>query len=162
MLSGIDRELTPEQLRAAAAAVARSDEVRDFVLETTASRAYRELFASEHVSGWVIRWGETADTGFHDHDASAGAVYVLDGQVREERLAIGSESRPRTYGPGESFAFEAADIHCVSHAGDSPALTVHLYSPPLRQMGAYLIERSGLLRRLTISHEEELRPLTPA
>lgn len=82
--------------------------------------------------------------------------------MREERLAVGREPRIRTVGPGESFAFEAADIHRVLHTGDGPALTVHLYSPPLRQMGAYLIEPSGLLRRHAISHEEELRPLTPA
>jgi len=68
----------------------------------------------------------------------------------------------RLGGRGESFAFEASDVHRVSHAGGAPALTVHLYSPPLRQMEAYLIEPSGLVRRITISHEQELRPLTPA
>jgi quercetin dioxygenase-like cupin family protein len=155
-------ELSAEELRTAVDALARSEQVSDFALETDASRAYRELVTEGHLSAWVIRWGETADTGFHDHDVSAGAVHVIEGRVREERLVVGSEPRVRTYGPGESFAFEAADIHRVSHAGDNPALTVHLYSPPLRQMGAYLIERSGLLRRLTISYEEELKPLTPA
>ena len=87
---------------------------------------------------------------------------MVEGQVRDERLALGSAPRVRTYGPGESFAFEASDVHRVSHAGGAPALTVHLYSPPLRQMEAYLIEPSGLVRRITISHEQELRPLTPA
>ena len=154
--------LDPEELQTAVAVLADSEEVASFAVETTASRVYRELFTNELMSAWVIRWGDSADTGFHDHDISAGAVHVLQGHVREERLAVGGEPRVRVYGPGESFAFEAADIHRVTHAGDQPALTVHLYSPPLRQMGAYLIERSGLLRRLTISHEEELRPLTPA
>jgi hypothetical protein len=29
-------------------------------------------------------------------------------------------------------------------------------------MGAYLSETTGIVRRMTISHEEELRPLTPS
>src|SRR3954469_1592977 len=122
------------ELRAAVAELAASEEVSDFVLGTDAVRAYRELFTNEHLSAWVIRWGEDADTGFHDHDVSAGAVHVLEGQVPEERLPLGTKPGLRTYGPGESFAFDAADIHRVSHTGEEPALTVHLYSPPLRQM----------------------------
>jgi hypothetical protein len=158
----VHRDLSPTALGKAVAVLAGSKEVSDFALDTSATRTYRELFCDEHLGAWVIRWGEAADTGFHDHDVSAGAVYVLEGQVREERLALGGKPRVRTFEEGESFAFEASDIHRVSHAGRVPALTVHLYSPPLSQMGAYLIEKTGVLRRMTITHEEELRPLTPS
>ena len=161
MSQGADRDLSGQELRALAAELARSEEVSDFVLEAGATRTYRELFRTEHASAWVIRWGEDADTGFHDHDVSAGAVSVLEGEVREERLAVGGRPRVSTYGPGGTFSLEATDIHRVTRIGDVPALTVHVYSPALTQMGAYMIEPSGLLRRMTISYEEELRPLTP-
>ena len=162
VLDGADHDLTPAELKALAAELSHSEALSLFALDTDATRAYRELFSTERVSAWAIRWTETADTGFHDHDVSDGAVYVVEGRVREERMVVGSEPRVTTYGPGESFAFDAADIHRVTHAGGEPALTVHLYSPPLQQMGAYLIEPSGVLRRMTISQEGELRPLSPA
>jgi hypothetical protein len=39
---------------------------------------------------------------------------------------------------------------------------VHAYSPPLRRMGAYLVEPSGTLQRHPLAKDEELRPLTSA
>ena len=61
---------------------------------TTASqRVYEELLRDEHLSLWLICWMDDQDTGFHDHDTSAGAVAVVEGRVREERLAVGGRSR---------------------------------------------------------------------
>ncbi len=99
------------------------------------------------------------DTGFHDHDNSAGAVAVLGGAVREERLALGGSPRERVCHAGSTFAFAAGDIHRVSHAGEGPAVTLHAYSPPLLRMGAYVVGESGLLVRHSMSCSEELRPL---
>ena len=131
----------------------------DLCLDVDAERSYRELFYGERLSTWLIHWGETADTGFHDHARSAAAVHVIRGRVRDERLKIGREPAGREYGPGETFTIEPSDIHRVLHAGDEPALTVHAYSPPLLQMGAYLVEPDGTLTRHTITQEQELRPL---
>jgi hypothetical protein len=48
----------------------------------------------------------------------------------------------------------------VRHAGDAPAVTVHAYSPPLRRMGAYVVDPdNGVLRRELLREDEELRPL---
>jgi predicted metal-dependent enzyme (double-stranded beta helix superfamily) len=122
-------------------------------------RVYEELLRDEHVSVWLICWMEDQDTGFHDHDISSGAVHVVSGQVREERLAVGGEPAGRVVGAGESFAFNAFDIHRVLHAGAEPAVTIHAYSPPLWRMGAYLVEPDGTLQRHSVSYAEELRPL---
>ena len=46
----------------------------------------------------------------------------------------------------------------MTHAGGEPAVTVHAYSPPLRRLGAYVVEPSGALRREPISAAEELVP----
>ena len=99
------------------------------------------------------------DTGYHDHDLSAGAVAVARGAVREERLVLGGAPAARTAAAGESFTFGPADIHRVSHAGGEPAITVHAYSPPLWRMGAYEVLPTGELRRWSLSYAEELRPI---
>jgi hypothetical protein len=131
----------------------------DLCLNFDADRSYQELFVGRRLSTWLIHWGETADTGFHDHARSAAAVHVIRGRVRDERLNIGAQPVGREYGPGETFTIEPSAIHRVLHAGQEPALTVHAYSPPLLQMGAYLVEPDGTLTRHTITHEQELRPL---
>jgi predicted metal-dependent enzyme (double-stranded beta helix superfamily) len=122
-------------------------------------RVYELLRHDADVMVWLICWMQDHDTGFHDHDISSGAVAVARGQVREERLRVGSGPVARTLGPGEVFDFEAADIHRVLHAGDAPAVTINAYSPPLWRMGSYLVEPGGALRRFSVSYAEELRPL---
>ena len=56
----------------------------------------------------------------------------------------------------------AADIHRVRHEGADPAVTLHVYSPPLLQMGAYAVGSDGVLVRHAMSSSEELRPAAAA
>ena len=160
------RDLTEEQLRGVAGRIAArpalwSEDVRHDRLQ----RTYKQLLCDEHLDVWLLCWSHDHDTGFHDHDLSAGAVAVVAGSVREERLVLG---RPvdapiaRTAGAGSSFSFGASDIHRVLHAGTEPAVTIHAYSPPLVRMGSYTIEPTGQLRRHSVSHEQELRQLDTA
>jgi hypothetical protein len=128
------------------------------VSHDSTQRVYEELLSDEHVTAWLICWMDEHDTGFHDHDVSAGAVAVVSGAVREERLAIDGPTRNGIFRVGGSFHFSAADIHRVSHAGSDPAVTLHVYSPPLLRMGAYVIGEDGVLARHPMSYEEELRP----
>ena len=143
----------------------RPDLWRHLVSHRADARTYEQLHRDDHVAVWLICWMNDHDTGFHDHDLSAGAVAVVAGSVREERLVLG---RPvdspitRTVGAGSSFDFGASDIHRVLHAGGAPAVTIHAYSPPLVRMGSYAIEPSGQLRRHAVSYETELRQLDVA
>jgi predicted metal-dependent enzyme (double-stranded beta helix superfamily) len=125
-------------------------------------RHYTLLRRDDHVAVWLICWMDDHDTGFHDHDVSAGAVAVVAGAVREERLVLGGGTVDRVSRAGESFTFAASDIHRVRHAGTQPAVTIHAYSPPLWRMGAYEVAATGELRRHSVSYAEELRPLAPA
>ena len=100
------------------------------------------------------------DTGFHDHDLSAGALSVVRGaRPRGAPRARRRARQPRTLSAGQSLTFAASDIHRVSHAGSEPAVTLHAYSPPLWRMGAYEVSPDGTLRRHSMSYAEELRPL---
>jgi predicted metal-dependent enzyme (double-stranded beta helix superfamily) len=122
-------------------------------------RTYELIHHDHDVMAWLLCWMDDHDTGFHDHDLSAGAVHVIQGRIREQRLRLGREPITREFGPGASFAFSASDIHRVAHAGGGPATTLHVYSPPLWRMGAYEVEPDGSLRRHSLSYAEELRPL---
>jgi hypothetical protein len=51
------------------------------------------------------------------------------------------------------------DIHRVLHAGEDPAVTLHVYSPPLLSMGAYVVSEEGRLERKALPASEELRAL---
>ncbi|HET7443528.1 MAG TPA: cysteine dioxygenase family protein [Solirubrobacterales bacterium] len=160
------RDLTNEELLAVANQIAARPELwSNHVEHDPNQRTYAELLRDEHLDVWLICWSEDHDTGFHDHDLSAGAVAVVAGSVREERLVLG---RPvdapitRTVSAGSSFDFGASDIHRVLHAGGAPAVTIHAYSPPLVRMGSYAIEPNGQLRRHAVSYETELRQLDVA
>jgi predicted metal-dependent enzyme (double-stranded beta helix superfamily) len=134
----------------------------DHVKHDRTQRTYEELFSDEHVTAWLICWMEDHDTGFHDHDISCGAVAVVSGRVREERLTLEEAPTSQAFRAGESFHFTPADIHRVRHTGDGPAVTLHVYSPPLLSMGAYVVDENGRLTRQTMPSSEELRPLEGA
>ncbi len=125
-----------------------------------AQRIFECLRLDDHVEIWLICWMPGHDTGFHDHDLSSGAVVVAQGAVVEERMRLGGDPEVRRYVPGDVFDFSPVDIHRVTHAGTTPATTLHAYSPPLRRMGAYLIQPGGTLERHPLAKDEELRPHT--
>ncbi|HUA73407.1 MAG TPA: cysteine dioxygenase family protein [Solirubrobacteraceae bacterium] len=129
----------------------------DHVRHDPTQRVYEELLSEQHLTAWLICWMDDQDTGYHDHDVSAGAVAVLGGRVREERLRIGGEPVSRSFAAGQAFHFAPSDIHRVRHDGRDPAVTLHVYSPPLARMGAYAIGEDGVLMRRTQGSSEELR-----
>jgi quercetin dioxygenase-like cupin family protein len=127
------------------------------VRHTDDARVYEQIWDSEEVNAWVICWSQDQDTGFHDHDVSAAAILVIDGQVREERLRLGAAPETRVGGPGEMLFVPPTAIHRVVHAGDRPAITIHAYSPPLTRTGAYRLGPGGELERTSQPYAEELR-----
>jgi predicted metal-dependent enzyme (double-stranded beta helix superfamily) len=158
----VQRQLSLTELRALVERLA-ADEAswRHLVKPQRERRYYDQILSEGFVGVWLICWMDEHDTGFHDHDASSGAVTVVEGRLREERLAVGAPPG-RVYGAGETFAFGPHDIHRMSHAGGGPAVSIHAYSPPLSRMGAYAIGPQGVLTRTSVSYEQELRPLDRA
>jgi predicted metal-dependent enzyme (double-stranded beta helix superfamily) len=156
-----ERDLSGPELAAFVAELADRPELWiHLVHHDHVQRVYEELFSDPFLTAWLICWSEDHDTGYHDHDVSAGAVAVVGGRVREERLTIdGAGAASRTFAAGDSFHFSAADIHRVRHAGADPAVTLHVYSPPLARMGAYVIGSDGVLARHPVASGQELRPL---
>jgi predicted metal-dependent enzyme (double-stranded beta helix superfamily) len=153
--------LTRAQLREIVADLAASPERwAHLVRHDPAQRVFQCLRLDDEVEVWLICWMPGHDTGFHDHDLSSGAVVVAQGAVVEERLRLGVPPEVHRYVPGDVFDFSPVDIHRVTHAGTTPATTLHAYSPPLRRMGAYLVQPGGTLERHPLAKDEELRPLS--
>ena len=158
--------LTGEELVEFAAALATTGRPRSRPLHVRGGgRPYRLVWSDANVNAWLIAWYDDADTGFHDHDASAAGIVVIDGAVLEDRLALDGPPITRRYERGESFLLPATAIHRVRHGGRRPALTIHAYSPPLRTQGVYRVAADGALEREAVPHTEELgrpRPMPAA
>jgi quercetin dioxygenase-like cupin family protein len=121
-------------------------------------RVFAPLDAGPYAGAWLICWMPGHDTGFHDHDHSSGAVTVVSGQVREERIGADWQVKGRTYEAGEVFSFVSGDIHRMLHVGTEPAISIHVYSPKLKIMGAYAFGEGGMQRHL-LGPDDELKPL---
>jgi hypothetical protein len=82
-----DRTLGAEELRSLAAGLAADPERwRAHVRHDPGRRTYHPLLETGHAIAWLICWMPGHDTGFHDHDGCGGAVAVVEGAVREERI----------------------------------------------------------------------------
>jgi quercetin dioxygenase-like cupin family protein len=126
-------------------------------LPTTGTSQSVVLWQDEDCVAWLNVVLDGRDTGFHDHDGSAAGVHVLRGSVTNEGLPVGGGRRIHRYGPGDSFWVPAAGIHRMKH--EAAAVTVHIYSPPLRAIGYYEIV-DGLLQR-TLGPPDEASPESP-
>ena len=153
------RDLAPEELRDLVATVASDpDAWAHLVGFHDQERVYASLHRDPHVDIWLLCWTPVNDTGWHDHDISSGAVAVVAGELVENNLRVGSPSLENRVGAGESFSFDSDHIHRLNGA-EKGTVSVHAYSPPLWRMGQYAVDEDGVLRRVSVSYADELRPI---
>jgi len=69
---------------------------RPLVHHDPAERTFALLHRDEQSEVYVVCWMGDHDTGFQDHEECAAAILVLEGAIREERLALGSYAAPAT------------------------------------------------------------------
>jgi hypothetical protein len=137
-----DRALSPEECAERAREAAALVDVS--TLDRTGPGEAVLLWRDDNCEAWLNLWWEPRDTGYHDHDGSAVGVYVIEGKAWNEPLVFGSGRRRREYGPGDSFSFPGDGIHRMDH--ERGAITIHVYSPPIRSIGHYEIEDGELHR----------------
>jgi quercetin dioxygenase-like cupin family protein len=99
-------------------------------------RWYERLSAGRDHEVWLISWLPGQATGFHDHGESEGAFTVVLGRLEEREPGAA-----RTVVAGGSWTFGRDYVHDVRNSSDAPAVSVHVYSPPLSSMRRY--ERTG-------------------
>jgi hypothetical protein len=153
-----EHDLDPRELRSLVDDLAARPELwGDRLAFSDEHRHYACLHRSDHVDIWLLCWTRRNDTGWHDHDISSGAVRVVQGAINEQSPRIGGDHRTRTVPAGRSFGFGPEHIHRLIGDTDD-TVTIHAYSPPLWRLGQYSIEADGLMRRVSVSYADELRP----
>jgi quercetin dioxygenase-like cupin family protein len=103
-------------------------------------RWYERLHQDEYHEVWLISWLPGQATGFHDHGDSEGAFTVVLGSLEERE-----PGETHTVEAGQSCAFGADYVHDVRNASAAPAVSVHVYSPPLSTMRRYEQTDEGLV-----------------
>jgi hypothetical protein len=137
-----DHDLTPEECMALARYAAERIDLA--ALERGGEGSFELLWRDDHSEAWLNTWWEPRDTGFHDHGGSCVGVHVLEGRATSEALVVVGPRRVHTYGAGQSFSAPVTGIHHVDH--ERGAVTIHVYSPPLGEIGHYEVV-DGELRR---------------
>jgi hypothetical protein len=152
--------LTRPQLAELATAVGREPRFwSHLVRHDPETRYFNQIYRDANLDVWLICWLDAQDTGYHDHELSSGAVYVVEGSLCEDYFYRDAEGwitvRTRERPEGTVFDFDGASIHGVRHAGGPPASSIHVYSPALWRMGYYEPGEGGV-RRTSITYADEL------
>lgn len=131
---------------------------RELVDYSDEHRVFVSLYRDDYVDVWLLCWTRESDTGWHDHDISAGAVRVVKGALTESNPRIGGQAAEKIVGAGEAFSFGPDHIHRLTGEQER-SVSIHAYSPPLWRLGQYAIDGEGVMRRQSISYADELRPV---
>ncbi len=154
-----DRALTAQELKAWVGELAERPDLWEHLIDHSGgTRHYASLFRNSDIDVWLLCWNTQDDTGWHDHDISSGAVAVTKGSVSEASPRLGGEPATRVVDAGRVFSFGPDHIHRMAGHIDG-SVSLHAYSPPLWRMGQYAISRSGVMRRMSVSYADELRPI---
>jgi hypothetical protein len=157
-----ERDLDQQELLELAISVANDSlQWAPHVAFSAGERHYVSLHRDAYVDVWVLCWTPEDDTGWHDHDISAGAVAVVQGELTEHNLSIGVHGVATEVGAGTAFSFGPEHIHRLT-GHDPGSVSIHAYSPPLWRMGQYVVTDEGTLKRKSVSYADELRPLEDA
>ena len=94
-------------------------------------RRWALIASTDAYSAWVIAWPGGTGLGLHDHDGSAAAIRVVTGRLRE-RYVAGDELTTRWLDAGTRQLLVGDHRHEMINVGSVEAISVHVYSPPLR------------------------------
>ena len=125
------------------------------------NRWWMLLSKDDHVDIWLLSWLPGQATDLHDHGRSAAAFTVVGGRLSEVRLD--ERGRATTYSrrPDSMIWLAPGVVHDVSGAGVEPAVSIHAYSPPLREMNYYAPDRRGRLQVVRTVATQEPEQGTP-
>lgn len=140
--------LTVTELTALVAAVAADEDTWSARLELPrgTERWWTQLMSDAGVDVWLLSWLPGHSTDLHDHGPSAAAFTVVRGQLTELRQAADGRLRAARRDRGSVTGLAPGVIHDVHGSGRVPTVSIHAYSPPLREMNYYELDRHGSVR----------------
>jgi len=118
-------------------------------LADLSERCWTRIAESESYEAWAIGWPPRGSIDLHDHGDSAGAVFVVSGQLTETRLVRGDGGRTcaevTSLFAGDSIELPSWCVHDVVNLGSTSAVSIHVYGPKLRSMTYYSFEGESLI-----------------
>ena len=136
---GVERPFTSDELRALAEGVdLASFEAGDHCCYNERRYARNTVFENEHFELVVICWRPGQASAVHDHGSSLCLYLVVEGEFDERLFELGEDGEPvptttRRWGKGGITIATGPDVHQIANDSDQNLLTVHVYSPPLKQ-----------------------------
>jgi len=99
------------------------------------------LVQNDAIKIMLIRWQPGDLSDIHGHAIGGGLIKVLHGEIEEKRFTADSEQRllaKSTYLPDHiCYIDDVMGLHSVGNNLDSPALTLHVYTPGNYQVKKY-------------------------
>jgi hypothetical protein len=115
-------------------------------------RWFGSLYRDDVVDMWLLTWQQDNSTDLHDHGGSSGAFRVVQGALSEDRphhTSTGARLRRSHRSVGETVSFGPRLVHDVHNVDRTPAVSLHVYSPPLTSMTYYDLGDGQLHPRYT-------------
>jgi predicted metal-dependent enzyme (double-stranded beta helix superfamily) len=131
--------LPPEVLADIATGIARvEDWWRPHAHHDPDERRPVRLLATDAYEVWVIGWTAGQGVELHDHGDAAGALLVLEGELVELELDPEAQTLARhALRPGSVHPLTVGLVHDVVATTAVPTTSIHVYSPPLAEMGRW-------------------------
>jgi hypothetical protein len=150
---GARAALRGEALEVIAAGLAQTSLGIDPVWTPGTRRRYACLLDTALYDAWLIEWSPSSGLELHDHGGSHGVVAVAAGTLVETYTDLQGRHPlyTRLVAGGEIFSVPATRVHEVSNPGPGEARSVHVYSPPLREMTFYDHRSGSFLSPLSTS-----------
>jgi Cysteine dioxygenase type I len=132
-----------------------------FIQFDAEQRWHQRIFADERLDVWLLSWLPTQGTELHDHGGSSGGFTVVEGSLDEAVFrpgAPGARLLEHHRSTGSGVGFGPHYVHDVRNLSSAPAVSVHVYSPPLSSMNYYDIDEAGALERIATLITDDPEP----
>jgi quercetin dioxygenase-like cupin family protein len=124
-----------------------------FVPSLGPERSSVHLLETDAYDVWLIGWPPDSRVEPHDHGDSAGAFTVVRGALTEYRWTPAPAAR--AVDAGDVVTVDPRVVHDVvaDRQRNGSAISIHAYSPPLREMGFY--DEDGARRAVRFETDPE-------
>ncbi|NOU99147.1 cysteine dioxygenase [Paenibacillus planticolens] len=101
------------------------------------------LYSTQHLEVIIIHIPPSAATAIHNHGTSIGAACLVQGNIVNSTFVLDKDGYPIVENDvfikaGDCFTAPQNQIHQLSNPFHEPAVSIHVYSPPLRDVHRYL------------------------
>jgi cysteine dioxygenase len=105
----------------------------------------QKLLANDHVEIIIMNWATQRQCSPHDHGSSFGVVSVVQGTIVHDLYTLDQDDIPikyfsRTEREGTHYFAPKGMVHSMGNPLSSPAITLHIYAPPITKMKVYDLE----------------------